>query len=181
MISCPCYHVFYYALFACYLCILYLVCCIRVIAIAPRPRPNHNPEFQKRERKVSRQRLTQTQPPSPQASHAASCERAMVKKPTTPISPSFPWEQLKAESMRSICRDLGLKAASNRSMMTHFLESVSKIGCESPLFFFFFLGEGTFWHPPQPSFSPLDSIGGELFFFPLLYENNNFYQRTNSA
>ena len=165
MISCPCYHVFYYALFACYLCILYLVCCIRVIAIAPRPRPNHNPEFQKRERKDSRQRLTQTQPPSPQASHAASCERAMVKKPTTPISPSFPWEQLKAESMRSICRDLGLKAASNRSMMTHFLESVSKIGCESPFFFFFFLGEGTFCTLPSPPSPHLTRLEADFFFF----------------
>ena len=50
----------------------------------------------------------------------------------------FPWDQIKAESMRSVCRDLGLKLnSSNRAMMTHFLERVYKIGCESKLLFVF--------------------------------------------
>ena len=59
----------------------------------------------------------------------------MVKETSTSIQ--FPWEQVKAESMRAVCRELGFNHNSTRSVMTHFLESVSKIGREdsSPLFF----------------------------------------------
>ena len=88
----------------------------------------------------------------------------MVKKPT-PSSPSFPWEQLKAESMRSICRDLGLKVSHNRSVMTHFLESVSKVGCESP---------HSLFTAASTSLEGLRATGyGGLFFFSNP-KNNNF-------
>ncbi|KAF8742561.1 hypothetical protein AX14_003595 [Amanita brunnescens Koide BX004] len=50
----------------------------------------------------------------------------MVKETSTSIQ--FPWEQVKAESMRAVCRELGFNHNSTRSVMTHFLESVSKIG-----------------------------------------------------
>ncbi|KAF8623866.1 hypothetical protein AX17_007268 [Amanita inopinata Kibby_2008] len=46
---------------------------------------------------------------------------------------SFPWEQITALSMRSICRDLGLKNLGRRSDMISFLQSVSNVGLPKAL------------------------------------------------
>ncbi|KAK2464976.1 hypothetical protein APHAL10511_003052 [Amanita phalloides] len=47
--------------------------------------------------------------------------------------PHFPWDQLKAGSMRSICRDLGFKQTSTREVMTQFFQTVSKVGLHRAL------------------------------------------------
>ncbi|KAM6499523.1 hypothetical protein JOM56_005031 [Amanita muscaria] len=57
-------------------------------------------------------------------------QTTMVKS----TKPSFPWDQIKAESMRSLCRDLGLKQPhTTRSTMIDFLESVWKVGLPKAL------------------------------------------------
>ncbi|KAF8632355.1 hypothetical protein AX15_001913 [Amanita polypyramis BW_CC] len=46
----------------------------------------------------------------------------------------LPWDQLKAGTMRSLCRDLGLKLHNTtRLVMTEFLETVSKVGLPKAL------------------------------------------------
>ncbi|KAJ7281912.1 hypothetical protein C8J57DRAFT_1298869 [Mycena rebaudengoi] len=47
------------------------------------------------------------------------------------MMPSFPWESLKAETMRNVCKDLGASATTrrNRDGMIAFLQDVEKRGC----------------------------------------------------